>query len=70
MENVTLADAKEHLEDMIERASRGGDVRIVDAKIGSVFLTPIKIGKQPHASHAASACVGLIKAIEPASAWS
>jgi prevent-host-death family protein len=46
MENVTLADAKEHLEDLIERASRGEDVRIVDAKIGSVRLTPIKIGEQ------------------------
>jgi hypothetical protein len=36
MENVTLADAKEHLE----------DVRIVDAKIVSVQLTLIKIGEQ------------------------
>ena len=41
MENVTLADAKVHLEDLIERASRGEDVRIVDATHGSVRLTPI-----------------------------
>ena len=46
MENGTLADAKERLEDLIERASRGEDVRIVDAKIGSVRLTPIKIDDQ------------------------
>jgi prevent-host-death family protein len=46
MENVTLADAKAHLEDLIERASRGEDVRIVDAKIDSIRLTPIKIGEQ------------------------
>ena len=29
MEDVSLADAKEHLEELIARASRGEDVRIV-----------------------------------------
>ena len=41
MENVTLADAKVNLEDLIERAARGEDVRIVDKTHGSVRLTPI-----------------------------
>ena len=41
MENVTLAEAKEHLEELIVRAARGEDVRILDPKIGAVRLTPI-----------------------------
>ena len=38
MEDVTLAHAKEHLEELIERAARGDNVRIVDPKLGSVRL--------------------------------
>ena len=41
MENVTLAHAKEHLEELVARAARGEDVRIVDPNIGTVRLTPI-----------------------------
>ena len=41
MESVTLAHAKEHLEELIERASKGEDVRISDAKGGAVRLTPV-----------------------------
>ena len=40
MEDVTLAHAKEHLEELIARAARGEEVRIVDPAIGSVRLTP------------------------------
>ena len=41
MEQVTLAEAKEHLDDLMQRAARGEDVRIADAKLGTVRLTPV-----------------------------
>ncbi len=41
MEDVDLRHAKEHLEELIERARRGEDVRISDAKGGAVKLTPV-----------------------------
>ena len=41
MEDVSLAHAKDHLEELIARASRGEDVRISDSKLGTVRLTPI-----------------------------
>lgn len=50
MENVTLAHAKEHLEELIERAARGEDVRISDPKVGTVRLTAVggdHAGMQP-----------------------
>ena len=40
MEDVTLAHAKEHLEELIARAAKGEDVRIVDPRHGTVRLTP------------------------------
>ena len=40
MEDVDVRHAKEHLEELIERARRGEDVRIADPKGGSVRLTP------------------------------
>ena len=41
MEDVTLAHAKEHLEELVARAVRGEDVRISDAAIGTVRLTVV-----------------------------
>ena len=41
MEDVTLAHAKEHLEELVARAAQGEDVRIVDPKLGRVRLTPV-----------------------------
>jgi antitoxin (DNA-binding transcriptional repressor) of toxin-antitoxin stability system len=41
MEDVDVRHAKEHLEELIERARRGEDVRISDAKLGTVRLTPV-----------------------------
>ena len=41
MENVTLDHAKDHLEELIERAARGEDIRISDTKLGTVRLAPI-----------------------------
>ena len=38
MESVTLAEAKEHLEELIERAAKGEDVRIDDPTVGAVRL--------------------------------
>lgn len=38
MDDVTLAYAKEHLEELIERARRGEDVRITDGK-GAVTIS-------------------------------
>ena len=45
MENLTVFDAKEQLEDLIARASRGEDVRISDPKAGTVKLLPV--GTEP-----------------------
>lgn len=39
MEDVDLRHAKEHLEELLERASRGEDVRITDPKLGTIRLT-------------------------------
>ena len=44
MEDVDLRHAKEHLEDLIERARRGEDVRITDAKLGTVRLMAVSTG--------------------------
>jgi prevent-host-death family protein len=41
MEEVSLAEAKEHLEDLIARAQRGEEVRIVDPHLGVVRLTTV-----------------------------
>lgn len=46
MEDVDLRHAKEHLEELMERARRGEDVRIADAKGGAVRLTPVR-GTEP-----------------------
>ena len=43
MEDVTLAHAKEHLEELIEKVARGEAVRIVDPKIGKVRLLPERV---------------------------
>ncbi len=45
MENLSVIDAKERLEDLIARASRGEDVRISDPRAGTVRLLPV--GKEP-----------------------
>jgi antitoxin (DNA-binding transcriptional repressor) of toxin-antitoxin stability system len=42
MEDVTLAHAKEHLEELVARAASGEDVRIVDPKVGRVKLTAVR----------------------------
>lgn len=42
MEDVDLRHAKEHLEELIERARRGEDVRIAVPAGGAVRLTPVK----------------------------
>jgi len=41
MEDVSLAHAKTHLEELIARASRGEDVRISDPEFGTVRLLPL-----------------------------
>ena len=39
---VSLKDAKERLEELLERAARGEDVRIRDLKHGTIRLTPVR----------------------------
>lgn len=39
MEDVSLTHAKDNLEELIERAARGEDIRITDAKLGTARLT-------------------------------
>ncbi len=41
MEDVTVAEAKEKLEDLISRAAHGEDVRITDSRFGTVRLLPV-----------------------------
>jgi antitoxin (DNA-binding transcriptional repressor) of toxin-antitoxin stability system len=43
MEDVSLAHAKDHLEELIRRAAKGEDIRISDTELGTVRLTPIRI---------------------------
>ena len=40
MEDVTLAHAKEHLEELVRRAAAGEEVRISDPEAGTVVLSP------------------------------
>lgn len=47
MEDVSLAHAKDHLEDLLIRASRGEDVRISDPKVGTVRLQPMASQVEP-----------------------
>jgi prevent-host-death family protein len=42
MEDVSLAQAKDHLEELIERAAKGEDIRISDTKLGTVRLMPVR----------------------------
>jgi prevent-host-death family protein len=41
MDEVSIADAKDHLEDLIARVARGEDVRITDPRHGTVKLLPM-----------------------------
>ena len=41
MEDVSLTHAKDHLEELIERAAKGEDIRITDPKLGTVKLQPV-----------------------------
>jgi antitoxin (DNA-binding transcriptional repressor) of toxin-antitoxin stability system len=42
MEDVSLTHAKDHLVELLERATKGEDIRISDAKLGTIRLTPIR----------------------------
>ena len=41
MQDVSLTHAKDHLEELIERAAKGEEIRISDPKLGTVRLQPI-----------------------------
>lgn len=41
MEDVTIAEAKEKLEDLVTRAAHGEDVRISDPRLGTVRLLAV-----------------------------
>jgi len=41
MESVTVAEAKEHLENLLARAANGEDVQIVDARLGTMRIVPV-----------------------------
>jgi antitoxin (DNA-binding transcriptional repressor) of toxin-antitoxin stability system len=44
VEDVSLTHAKDHLEELIERAAKGEDIRISDPKLGTVKLLPVSAG--------------------------
>ncbi len=50
MDDVSIKDAKEQLEELLDRAARGEDVRITDPKIGVVRLTRISAPTEPSSS--------------------
>jgi antitoxin (DNA-binding transcriptional repressor) of toxin-antitoxin stability system len=41
MEDVSLTHAKDHLEELIERAAKGEEIRISDPEFGIVRLQPV-----------------------------
>ena len=41
MEDIDLRHAKEHLEELMERAVKGEDVLIRDARLGTIRLMPV-----------------------------
>lgn len=41
MEDVDLRHAKEHLEELLERAAKGEDVRISDPRLGTIRLSAV-----------------------------
>lgn len=47
MENVALDKAKVHLEELIERAAHGEDVRISDPKHGTIRLMRVDEDERP-----------------------
>jgi antitoxin (DNA-binding transcriptional repressor) of toxin-antitoxin stability system len=48
MDDVNLAEAKDHLEELMARAARGEDVRITDPKLGTVKL--LRVPREPDLS--------------------
>ena len=70
MEDVTLAHAKDHLEELFERASKGEDVRISDPKLGTIKLQPVSASGGPYPAPifgvmAGKADLTLEQALEP-----
>ena len=47
MEDVDLRHAKEHLEELVERAAKGEDVRITVPRIGTVRLSVVRTPDTP-----------------------
>jgi hypothetical protein len=47
MESVSVAEAKEHLDDLLQRAARGEDVRIADPSFGEVKLQRMAATSNP-----------------------
>jgi antitoxin (DNA-binding transcriptional repressor) of toxin-antitoxin stability system len=45
MDDISLIDAKDHLEELMARAARGEDVRITDPKLGTVKL--LRVPREP-----------------------
>lgn len=50
MEDVSLTHARDHLEELIERAAKGEDIRISDPRLGTVRLLPVDSACAPKAS--------------------
>ena len=45
MEDVSLTHARDHLEELIERAAKGEDIRISDPRLGTVRLQPVSTAR-------------------------
>ena len=58
MEDIPLSHAKAHLEELLERAARGEDLRIVDARIGAVKLV---VAEMPAKAYRRTKHLGLLE---------
>jgi prevent-host-death family protein len=50
MEDIPLTHARDHLEELIERAAKGEDIRISDPRLGTVRLQPVDPARASEAS--------------------
>ncbi len=61
MDDVSIAQAKEHLEELIARAANGEEVLISDPALGTVRLQSVKSAQQKRQKRVAGHLAGQFK---------
>lgn len=64
MDDVSIAQAKEHLEELIARAAEGEDVRISDPALGTVRLQSVGTSQEKRSKRVAGHLAGKFKVPE------